>query len=465
MAELQEHEVGDGTSSVVLISAQLLTSMHQLVSGGIPAALVRSILIGEGLSKVISHLHELAVNLETCSGDRAQQSEYSAEVLHTLAAVTLSTKYCGHWKDTMASLAVQAVSSLSTRSSQIPVTEIQQRRGTVGKRISFTKLLGGDPGDSQLLQGAALLVPSVVVSEEKQCFEDIVGITVLKLVDTGRANANQARDFGAKLKADGFGLLVVQEQLSPTVAQALSTTGLIVFCGLTPHEMQLCASEMNSAVLPSCEYESFASSRTLIKITFFGTRLSGNPSQKFQFVHMCQRCQEAVPHVSIVLSGPSTQVLDELERGLEDAVGVLQCAVLSKGDPKAVFGGGCTEANIAHILRCEALRSADSKRCVFLGIAESLEIVPRILAENAGVTAATAITQLRSRLAAGYKTMGIEGYTGEVTDMHAIGVMELLELKQRMFMTAFNTVAMMLSVGDMVIEKAAEKLLKPHQTQ
>jgi T-complex protein 1 subunit gamma len=160
---------------------------------------------------------------------------------------------------------------------------------------------------------------------------------------------------------------------------------------------------------------------------------------------------------TIVLRGGSKDVLNEIERNLQDAMQVVRNIVYN---PKLVAGGGSIEMALAVALRRYGMANITGiQQAPFLAVAEALECIPRTLAQNCGVSVIRTITQLRAKHAAVYEdteekvpkcTWGINGVTGELVDMKEYGVWEPFTVKAQTIKTAIESACMILRIDDIV---------------
>ena len=156
---------------------------------------------------------------------------------------------------------------------------------------------------------------------------------------------------------------------------------------------------------------------------------------------------------TILLRGGSKDVLNEVERNLQDAMQVVRNVVF---DPKLLPGGGATEMAVACALQREGLKVEGVHQWPYQAVGEAMEVIPRTLAPNCGVSVVRAITKLRAThvtsIESGEKTctFGINGITGEVDDMTVTGIYEPFAVKIQTIKTAVESACMILRVDDIV---------------
>merc|ERR1712048_293823 len=151
---------------------------------------------------------------------------------------------------------------------------------------------------------------------------------------------------------------------------------------------------------------------------------------------------------SIVLRGATKDVLNEMERNLQDAFSVARNILL---EPRLLAGGGATEMEVSMRLKEKAKSEEGTKQYAYKAVADALEVIPRSLAHNCGADVVRVMTDLRSRHAvAGGVNWGIDGNKGSVADVKALGVMDTFSVKQQTFRTAVEAAAMLLRIDDII---------------
>jgi len=150
---------------------------------------------------------------------------------------------------------------------------------------------------------------------------------------------------------------------------------------------------------------------------------------------------------TILLRGASKDVLNEVERNLQDAMQVTRNVLL---EPKLVPGGGAAEMALAYALAEKSKSVGGVTQAPYRAIAQALEVVPRTLAQNCGATVIRTLTALRAKHASGGTTWGINGETGELADMNDLGIWDPLAVKLQVLKTAVETAILLLRIDDIV---------------
>jgi len=163
----------------------------------------------------------------------------------------------------------------------------------------------------------------------------------------------------------------------------------------------------------------------------------------FCFVIECEEPKAC----TVLLRGASKDVLNEVERNLQDAMHVARNVLL---EPKLVPGGGAAEMALAHALTEKAKCMAGVTQSPYRAIAQALEVIPRTLAQNCGANVIRTLTALRAKHATGGRTWGINGETGELANMNDLGIWDPLSVKLQVLKTAVETAILLLRIDDIV---------------
>merc|ERR1712137_569473 len=164
----------------------------------------------------------------------------------------------------------------------------------------------------------------------------------------------------------------------------------------------------------------------------------------FTFMTECEKPQAC----SVILRGASRDVLNEMERNLQDAFNVARNLIL---EPRLLPGGGATEMELAARLKEKAKSFEGKQQFSYRAVADALEVIPRSLAHNCGADVVRVMTELRARHAsAGGVNWGIDGNKGIVADTKALGITDTFAVKQQTFKTAVEAAAMLLRIDDII---------------
>ncbi|MCS7130349.1 MAG: thermosome subunit, partial [Archaeoglobaceae archaeon] len=172
--------------------------------------------------------------------------------------------------------------------------------------------------------------------------------------------------------------------------------------------------------------------------------------EKMVFIEGCKNPKA----VTILVRGGTEHVVDEIARGIEDAIRVVGCAI---EDGKVVAGAGAPEMELSLRLKQWAPSVGGREQLAIEAFASALEVIPRTLAENAGIDPIDVIVNLKSAHEKGKKYTGVDVDTGKVVDMKERGVIEPLRVKTQAIQSATEVAVMILRVDDVIAAKGLEK--------
>merc|ERR1712113_842692 len=175
-------------------------------------------------------------------------------------------------------------------------------------------------------------------------------------------------------------------------------------------------------------------------------KISRIGEEYFTFMTECEKPQAC----SVILRGASRDVLNEMERNLQDAFNVARNLIL---EPGLLPGGGATEVELAARLKEKAKLEEGKQQFAYRAVADALEVIPRSLAHNCGADVVRVMTDLRARHASSEGSgvnWGIDGNKGVVADVKALGITDTFTVKQQTFKTAVEAAAMLLRIDDII---------------
>jgi chaperonin GroEL (HSP60 family) len=178
--------------------------------------------------------------------------------------------------------------------------------------------------------------------------------------------------------------------------------------------------------------------------------------KKMLFIEGCPQAKA----VTIVLHGVSEQVLEEMERALDDSLNVVLDVIRSR---KIVPGGGAPEMIVAENLRQYASTLEGREQLAVRAFADAVESIPLTLAENSGFDPLDSLAALRAKTGQG-KAFGLDMATGQPSDMLAAGIVEPLKVKTQAIKSATEAATMVLRVDDVIAAKREELAPKPGQS-
>lgn len=417
ISKVQDDEVGDGTTSVAVLAAELLREAEILVNQKIhPQTIIEGYRIAS---------HAALETLKAAAVDNSDDEEAFREDLLAIARTTLSSKVLSQDKVQFAKLAVDAV--------------LRMRGSTDLTHIQIIKKAGGKLKDSYLDSGF-ILDKRFGVNQPRK-------ITNAKIMVANTAmDTDKIKIFGARLKVDSTGKLAELERAERDKMRAkverIKAHGINVFVNrqlIYNWPEQLFA----DAGIASIEHADFDGVERLALVTGADIASTFDHPESVNLGH-CDLVEEVIigedtlirfsgvaagRACTVVLRGATEHLLDEAERSLHDALAVLSQTVK---EPRTTLGGGCAEMLMARAVDEAAINVSGKKALAVEAFAKALRQLPTILADNAGLDSSDLISRLRKAIYSGEKQVGLDLLTpgGGIADMRELGIIESYKLKR-----------------------------------
>jgi len=246
------------------------------------------------------------------------------------------------------------------------------------------------------------------------------------------------RDMVAKVKGSGINVLLCQKGIDDMVQHFLAREGIVAARRLKKSDMEALAKATGAKVVSSVDEFSASDAGYADSVE---ERKIG--SDKLIFVEGCKNPKA----VSILIRGGTERIVDEAERSLHDALCVVKDVV---EEPKIVAGGGAVDIEIARRLRAYAEKLKGRERLAVAAFADAIEVIPMVIAENAGMDPIDAMAELQSRHAKGETWVGVEAVEAKITDMEKIAVIEPMVVKAQAIKSATEAATMLLKIDDVI---------------
>ena len=438
IAKTQKDEVGDGTTSAVVIGGELLKQAEELldsnihptvITKGYRMAATKAQEILDRLSEKITvkdkkRLKDIAVTAMTgknVTGDKAMLAELAVEAILKIAEQDGSTLYVdvgnikiekkegGGWKD--------------TKLLQGVVIDKDRVHSAMPRRIKSAKILLLDKAleiektetDAKIRITAPEQLDSFLEQEERQ---------LKKIVD--------------KVLATGANVVFSQKGIDDTVQYLLAQEKIFAARRVRKDDMDKISKATGAAVLS-----------TLDNISKTSLGFAGSVAEKklgaenMTFIEGCKNPKA----VSIIIRGGTEHVVSEVERAIGNAISDL-AAALSVG--KCLPGGGSTEVELAKRLRKYSDSLPGREQLAVRAFSDALEIIPKTLAENGGLDPIDTLTDLKSKHDTKRPEAGLDVFTGKTANMWRLGVVEPLKVKTQAIQSASEAAIMLLRIDDVI---------------
>nr|QBH73649.1 chaperonin [Aphelinus abdominalis] len=442
IARTQDEEVGDGTTSVIVLAGELLAHAEPfLANGSHPTVIIRA--YKKALDDAITALEgDLSVSLDVNDKEKLTQVVKSC----------LDTKFMGKWSDLACQIAMEAVKTVSIEQPG------GRREIDIKRYVKVEKLPGGSIEDSHVLKGVMLNKdvthpkmervvknPRIVLLDcplEYKKGESQTNVEIVKEADFTRMlelEEKYVKELCDNIIAVKPNVIFTEKGVSDLAQHYLLKAGISAVRRVRKSDNNRIARACGATILNRTDE---------LREEHVGTGAGNFEIKKINDDYFCfvTECQDPKA-CTIVLRGASKDILNESERNLQDALNVVRNLLL---EPKLVPGGGAIEMAVSRVLTEKAAEIAGVEQWPYKAVAQALEIIPRTLAQNCGANTIRTLTALRSKHATSGHTWGIDGNTGSLVDMKERNIWEPLSVKLQAYKTAIETAMLLLRIDDIV---------------
>ena len=443
IAKTQDDMVGDGTTTAVVLASELLKKAEELLDQNIhPIILVSG--YRKASQKAIEIINKIAVPLDI--NDR--------KTLLKVALTSMSSKAVGAAREHLAEISIDAVKQIAEQRGDKTIADIDniQMIKKTGKSLLETQLIQGiiidkevvNPGMPKKKENAKIALLDSALEIEKT---EITAEIRIKDPSQMKAFLDQENDMMQKMvtkvKASGADIVFCQKGIDDMVQHFLSKEGIMAARRVKESDMEKLARATGARI--SSDLDDFKAA----DLGFAGSveeRKIGD--DKMIFVEKCKD-----PHsVAILIRAGLERMVDEAERAMTDSLSVVSDVIENN---KIVAGGGAVEIEIAKELRKYATKVGGREQLAVEAFADAVEVIPRTLAENAGLEPIDILVELRSKHdTADGKNFGINVFTGKLQDSIANGVIEPIVVKEQAIKSAAESAAMILRIDDVITSKS-----------
>ncbi len=444
IAKTQDKEVGDGTTSAVIVAGELLKNAGNLLDQGIPpAAIIKGYEMAR--SKAFDVLNQIAGKIDISDEEK----------LHKIAMISMGSKNIGsqETKKMLSKLALQAIKQVSEKKGEKIAIDrdfikLEKKEGGSIEETTFINGVLVDkeiahPGMPKSIKNANIALLDVALEIEKTETDARIEITSPEQMQAFlEQEEKMLKDMAEKIAKSNANVIFVQKGIDDVAQHYLSKAGIMAIRRAKKSDMEKIAKATGARLVTSLD------DLTKNDLGFAGLveerKISG---EQMVFVEKCKDPKS----VTIFIRGGAKQTVDEVERALTDALGALASAAESG---RYVTGGGSAEIEVASKLRDYATDVGGREQLAIQAFADSLEVIPKTLADSSGMDAIDTLVQLRSKhKTASGKGYGIDVYTNSLAEMEKNGVIEPLKVKLQALSSATEASAAILRIDDMISSK------------
>ena len=444
-ANAVDNEVGDGTTSVVILSGELLSKAQELLLSGIAPSMI-----------IDGYLMGLEISLQTLSRISISSTSIGREVMSKLAESCLQTRsisgVVARENTSAADLIVEAVWSIADLRNKIIDTDdikIEEKLGN----SSETTLVSGTVIDKtfdaslriKLIENAKILLTNEDLDRSRTRTNSELNISSFDQLEKYRRSEYELLEIKVQNIIDsGANIVISQKGINKIVQQRLSRADIISLHRVKENDMLWLEKSTTARIVK--DLNGPIPSNTLGYAGKIYEKLVGD--DKMIFIDECKNPKS----VTLLLRANSKRVLDEYHRSALDGFAVLRDYIQS---PRIVGGGGATEMKVAAVIRDRSRQIKGNVQLVLQKFAEALEEIPTTLARNAGMDTVNTIIQLRSKhMLANSKIRwyGINSRSRKVDNIISL-VIEPSIVKEQVLKTAVEVACMLLRVDDVLMAK------------
>jgi len=443
VAKTQDQECGDGTTTSVILAGELLRRSEELIDGNVhPTVIAAGYRIAA--DKAVEVLADLALNV----------SIKDTKKLNKIATTSLRSKIADAANETLADIAVRAILAVAEKRGDHYVVDVDN--------VQVVKKQGGSLEDSELIEGIILdkepVHPSMplLVKEPRIALID-AALEIKKTEVEAKIQIRDPNQLKAFLdeeestlkgmvdavKSANANVVMCQKGIDDIAQHYLAKAGVYAVRRVKKSDMEKLAKATGGKVVSSLK------DLTKDVLGTAGTvELRQIGEDKMTFVTGCKHATA----VSVMLRGGTEHIVDELERSLHDALSVVAVAI---EDGKMNAGGGASAIEVAQRLREFASSVGGREQMAIDAFADALEVVPKTLAENAGLDPINAVLDLRKAHKSGQKYAGLNIYDGKVVNMVEKDVIEPLRVGTQAIQSATEAAVMILRIDDVIAAKGS----------
>ncbi len=442
VAKTQDSMVGDGTTTAVVIAGELLKKAEELLDQNIhPSLIIKGYDMAEEKAReIIKEIGE-SVTLE------------DTETLRKVAVTSMSSKgVVGKAKEKLAEIVVEAIQQVAEKTDDVITIDKDY--------IKIQKKEGGSLDDSELVKGIVIdkervhsgmpkrvenakiaLIDTALEIKETETDAEIRITSPEQLQAFLEQEERMLKEMVDKIVESGANVVFCQKGIDDLAQHFLAKAGVLAVRRVKKSDMEKLAratggkivTNLNDLTSEDLGYAELVEER----------KVAG---EAMIFVEGCKNPKA----VTILIRGGSPHVVDEAERAVEDAIGAVSSAIDSGA---VVAGGGAAEIEIARRLKEYAEQVGGREQLAIEAFAESLEVIPRTLAESAGMDAIETVVKLRAEHAQGKKWLGVDVLNANVADMWEANVIEPAKVKTQAIASAAEAAEMILKIDDIIAAK------------
>ncbi|MEE9224388.1 MAG: thermosome subunit beta [Thermoplasmata archaeon] len=445
VAKTQDEECGDGTTTAVILAGELLKKSEDMIEANIHPT-------------IIAGGFRLAANKARDVLDKIAQnvSIKDRKTLHNIATTAMISKSAAAHRDLLADVAIDAVTSVAESDDKgkykVDTDDIQVIKKQGGS-VTDTEMIHGIIIDKEVVHTG---MPKAVKNARIALIDSALEVkktevdAKIEITDPSQLNAflqeeeNMLKGMVQTIKKSGANVVFCQKGIDDLAQHFLAKEGIYVVRRVKKSDMEKLSKSTGGTIVTKLDelVKGDLGAAKSVKQEKIG-------NDDMTFVTGCKSPKA----VSILIRGGTEHVVDELDRSLEDAISVVAVAI---EDERVITGGGSAASEIALRLREYASSVGGREQIAIDAFAEAMEVIPRTLAENAGLDPIDTLIDLRKAHKMGKKHAGINVISGGLIDMKRNNVIEPIRVGRQAIESATDAAVMILRIDDVIASKGGE---------
>ena len=438
VAKSVDNEVGDGTTSAVVLAGALIEKAEQLISKG-----VHPTIIVDGYRKSATKVIEIFNNM-------AQKvSNNDKEQLIKIAKTSMQTKLVSKDSEALSELVVNAILQVSEQSDsgfKVDIDDVKVEK-KAGGSLRDTRMIRGIVLDKEVVHGGMpkriekgkIALINSALEIEKTEFDAKINISSPDQMKMFLEEENKMlKGMVDKIIGIGANVVICQKGIDDIAQHYLAKANILTVRRVKESDMTKLSRATGASIVTNIE-------DLTAKDLGFADLVEERKveTDKWVFIEGCKHPKS----VTVLIRGGSQRVVDEADRSIHDALMVTK-DVIEK--PLIVAGGGAPEAYAASKIRDWVSTLTGREQLAAEKYAESLEIIPLTLAQNAGMDPIDAMTDLRAKQSRGSKWTGIDVRSAKIADISKLEILEPLSVKEQIIKSATEAASMILRIDDVI---------------
>jgi len=438
VAKTQDNEAGDGTTTAVIISGELLNKAQELIERNVhPTIIIDG--YRKASEKALEVLESIAIKVDPDSTDYMKK----------VAMTSMASKLVADHKEYLADMAVKAMLAVAEKDGdkcKADVDDVKVEKKP-GESVRDTKLIQGIVLDKEVahsgmpkrVERAKIALLDAALEIEKTEFDAKINIESPEQMEGFlKQEEDMLHEMVDKIVKSGANVVLTEKGIDDMAQHFMARKGLLAVRRNKKSDMEKLAKATGGKIVTNLDG---MTSADLGYAALVEERKIGD--DKMTFIEGCKHPKA----VTILIRGGTQRIVDEAERSLHDALCVVKDVI---EEPKIVAGGGAPELEMSRMLKKYSETITGREQLAVKAFAEALETVPLTLTENAGLDPIDMISDLRARHEKGELWAGIEVINGKAQDMTKAGVYEPLAVKKQIIKSATEASTMLLKIDDVI---------------